>query len=61
MMTKAVFTPVEQSVLVLAAYKVQSDKNIELYLGKLEKIFLNKLREASETFRLMNLPSSQSK
>lgn len=60
-MTKAVFTPAEQSILVLAAFKCQSDKNIELYIGKLEKIFLNKLREESELIRSLNLPSSQPK
>jgi len=58
-MPKDLFTPTEQGVLVLAAYRVQSDKDIPLYLAKLEKIFLNKLRDKFETEQALKLSQNK--
>jgi hypothetical protein len=52
---KSLFSASEQSDIILLAYKLQTDKEIEHFLGKLERIFLNKLCESSETERLLGL------
>jgi hypothetical protein len=56
-MRKSLLTPKESSDLVLAAYNLQSDSNVESYLAKIEKILVDKLFESSETDRLLNLKS----
>lgn len=61
MAVKGIFTPTESAKIVLAAYELKQDSNSDKFLEKLEKIFLNKLREESELIRSLNLPSSQPK
>lgn len=54
-MAKSLLTPSEQSSLVLAAYSLQTDSDAQKYLEKIEKIFVEKLFESSETERLLKL------
>jgi hypothetical protein len=54
-MQRNLFTPSEQSTLVLAAMEVQSDKSIDKFLAKLERIFVGKLAASSEAERLLGL------
>jgi hypothetical protein len=57
---KSLFTPAESSTLILAAYAVQQDSDIENYLTKIERILLDKMFESSETTRLLGLSPKSS-
>jgi hypothetical protein len=57
---KSLFTPTESSTLILAAYAVQQDSDIENYLTKIERILLDKMFESSETTRLLGLSPKSS-
>lgn len=56
-MPKSILTPAESSALILAAYKVQDDQNIEAFLAKVERIVLNRMFEQNETERRLGLSS----
>lgn len=52
---KNLFTPSEQSSLLMSAYGLQSDKDADKFLTKLERILLDKMFANSETERALNL------
>jgi hypothetical protein len=54
-MQKTLFTAAESSTLVLAALAVAQDGDTEKYLGKVERIVLDKLYDVAETDRLCKL------
>ena len=55
MPNSSLFTPTEQSAIVLAAFEAQTDKQVERLLSRLERIFLDKLCASAEAERLLGL------
>ena len=54
-MSKPVFTESESAAILLAAVDLRSDRDSERFIKRLEKIFVTKLAEASESERLIGL------
>lgn len=57
-MASSLLTPSEKSDLILAAYSLQTDKQVEKFLTKVERVLLDKLFETSETERALGLTKS---
>lgn len=54
-MKNSLLTAAEQSSLVMMAYELQSDRSIEKYLAKVERILLDKMFANSEQERALGL------
>lgn len=52
---KTLFTPAESSTLIMSAYTLQSDKDVENFLAKVERVLLDKMYESNEIERLLKL------
>ena len=59
-MANTLFTPAEQSALLLSAYGLQSDKDAERFLSKVERVLLAKMYAKSETERALGLTPNKS-
>lgn len=54
-MPKSLFSAAESASLIMAAYSLQSDKDAERFLTKLEAVLVAKLFQDSETARLLTI------
>lgn len=60
MAAKTLFTPGESTTLLMAAYNLQSDKDAENFLAKVERILLDKMYDSAENERLLGLSPKSS-
>lgn len=58
MSSSSLLTPSESTTLLTMAYELQTDRQAERFLSRVEKILLDKLFATSETERLLGLTKS---
>jgi hypothetical protein len=57
-MASSLLTPSESTTLLTLAYELQTDRQAQRYLDRVEKILLDKLFASNETERLLGLSKS---